>query len=72
MHQRKNIKAPIPEEKNKVHFVPLNNTYKKVFANLPEEITHENFGVLKNIKGGLGTRNDLTKHLTVDYKRRGN
>jgi hypothetical protein len=63
MHQRKllrNVELKLPDESNKVMFLPLNNSYKKVFANIPEEITHENFGVLKNIRGGLGTRNDLS------------
>jgi hypothetical protein len=56
----------LADEKNKVMFVPLNNTYKKVFAQLPEEITHENFGVLRSVNGGLGTRNDLTSQIKID------
>jgi hypothetical protein len=37
-------------------FVPVNNSYKKVYPNIPEEISHENFGVINPVNGGLGSR----------------
>ncbi len=42
--------------------MPVNGTYKKVFPGLPQEITHENFGIIAPVKGSLGVRNGA-----VDY-----
>jgi hypothetical protein len=66
----KNTVAPLREEENKVYFQPLNPSYKKVFAQLPEEITHENFGVVKQVEGGLGSRNDLSHMVASDHSLR--
>lgn len=43
-------------------FLPVNGTYKKVFPGLPQEITHENFGILAPVKGSLGARNIPTDY----------
>jgi hypothetical protein len=40
----------------------VNGTYKRVFPGLPQEIIHENFGIIAPVKGGLGVRN-----VPVDY-----
>ena len=37
-------------------FVPVNNTYKKKYASIPEEINYNNFGAKSPIQGGLGAR----------------
>ena len=33
---------------DKIPFEPINNSYKKVYASIPEEITRENFGFVKH------------------------
>lgn len=33
---------------NKVPFEPINNSYRKVYASIPEELTRENFGFVKH------------------------
>ena len=50
------IHAAAAKNPGKLPFVPVNNSYKKVYPGLHEEINHENFGAIKPIKGGLGTR----------------
>lgn len=57
--------AQIPEEKNKVKFVPLHKSYRRQYAQIPDEITHENFGAIEKTEKGLGTRNDISDYINV-------
>ena len=43
------IHAAAVKNPGKLPFVPVNNSYKKVYPNMHEEINHENFGAIKPI-----------------------
>lgn len=38
------------------NYKPINYSYKKIYPGLPQEISHENFGSLERVVGGLGHR----------------
>ena len=43
---------------NRRAYAHINNSHKKYYQSIiPEEITHENFGAIRKINGGLGSRN---------------
>ena len=49
-------------------FVPVNNTYKKKYASIPEEINYNNFGARIPIEGGLGARYEPAGDSTTPNK----
>ena len=45
---------------------PEFTSYKKHFNGLQDEITHEHFGVVNGVNGGLGTRNNRNESIPDD------
>jgi len=42
-------------------FIPINNTYKRHYAPIPEDLTYIHFGADNPVFGGLGARSILGK-----------
>ena len=57
----------IYELQNKPSHEPIFLSHqKKHFKGKPEQITHENFGVVKQVYGGLGSRNFKGENVKIE------